>query len=135
MVGGMGSLVVELGARTASLKSDFDRANSMAEKFAADVNVTINKVGSQANFSGVSNQVKGLQADFQRLNNVIAGVFGVGIGLQAVRQAQELADAYQGVTNRVITTASGMAQVVAVQASLFRVAQQTGVELDNTAKT
>lgn len=65
----------------------------------------------------------------------MAGVFGVGLGTAGVRQLTELADAYQDVTNRILTTTSSVEQLTAVQAALFDVAQQTGVALDSTAKT
>lgn len=65
----------------------------------------------------------------------MAGVFGVGLGTAGVRQLTELADAYQDVTNRILTTTSSVEQLTAVQAALFDVAQQTGVALDATAKT
>lgn len=104
-------------------------------KSVADINVTINSIGSGANFSAITSQVEGLKSSFSSLKGIVSGVFGVGLGVGGISELQKLADAYQGVTNRIITTTSSVQQLTAIQDELFQVAQQTGVALDTTAKT
>ena len=64
----IGSLAIELGASTATLSSDLSRAQGMVSQAVADINVTINRVGSGANFNGVSSQVESLKASFMSLH-------------------------------------------------------------------
>ena len=46
----LGSLAIDLSANTATLSSDMARAEGVVSKAVADINVTINKIGSGANF-------------------------------------------------------------------------------------
>jgi len=50
----LGSLAIDLSANTATLSSDMARAEGVVSKAVADINVTINKIGSGANFSGIT---------------------------------------------------------------------------------
>ncbi|GAA0715261.1 hypothetical protein GCM10009105_20590 [Dokdonella soli] len=58
---GFGELAITIGANTATLSSDLDRAVGMTQSAVANINVAINKVGSGSDFSGVSSQVAALQ--------------------------------------------------------------------------
>jgi tape measure domain-containing protein len=130
----LGSLVIELGASVASLQSDFARAQALTDKAVGDLNLKINSIGSGANFSGVSSKVQGLTGDFASLRNTIAGLVGLDISIGGLEKLAGLADDYQNVSNRIRSTVSDSQQLVAIQQQLFEVAQQTGTELDATAK-
>jgi hypothetical protein len=104
----LGSLAIDLSASTATLASDLSRAEGMVSKSVADINVTINNIGKGANFNAVTSQIEGLKSSFSSLKGIVAGVFGAGLGVGGVAELQKLADGYQGVTNRIITTTSSV---------------------------
>lgn len=133
MAGALGSLVVDLAANTTTLRSDFESAKSVVDRAVADINVSIGRIGS-GQLTGLQSQVKSLTADFERMNRVIAGVFGVGIGLGMAREVSALADEYQNVSNRIRTTVDDAKQLVIVQNEVFDIAQKTSASLDDTAK-
>lgn len=130
----LGSLVIELGASLASLRADFERAQAITDRAVNDINVKIGTVGSTANFSGISGQVKSLTADFEMINKALVGVLGVGVGMGAVKQVAEMADEYQNVSNRIRTTTSDAQQLAQIQKEVFTIAQQTGTVYDDTGK-
>lgn len=130
----LGRAVVEFGASIASLQTDANRAVGVVDKAVADINVSLNKAGTGANFNGISSQIKSLQSDFASLQSTVSTVFGVGIGAGAVREVMAYADAWQGANNRIQTTISTAGQLPGIQRQVFDIAQQTGAAFDDSSK-
>lgn len=128
-------LVIGLGANTASLQGDMNNAANIVARSVSDINVTIGKIGSGANFSGVSSQVRGITSDFEKLQSVVGAVFSAGLGIGGLKEIESLADDYQNVSNRIRTTVADSQQLADVQAKVFAIAQDTARGLDETAKT
>jgi tape measure domain-containing protein len=133
-MGGLGSLLFDVGASTVTLQSDLARGEAMTTAFVNSVNVELARVGAGANFSAVSDQLKGLTADVSALKAVAATV-GIGIGTGLVKEAMDYSDAWLGVSNRIRTTASDAMQVASIQKTLLADANSTGMAVDATAKT
>lgn len=134
-MGGLGSLLFDVGASTITLQSDAARAVTISASMVNDINANLGRIGTGANFNGVSSGVQGLIGDFNNLKSVVAGVFGVGLGTGLAKEVMEYADSWQGVSNRIRTTVADAQQVDAIQRSILDVAQQTGQAVDTTAKT
>lgn len=130
----LGRAVVEFGASTASLQTDATRAVGIVDKAVADINISLNRAGSAANFSGISSQVNSLKSDFASLQGVIGGVFGVTLGAGLLRQIGAMADEWQTANNRILTTVDSSERLASVQRDVFAIAQQTGGAFDDSAK-
>jgi len=132
---GLGSLLFDVGASTVTLQSDLARGEVMTNSFVNSVNLSLAKVGTGANFNGVSSQVQSLTSDFAGLKSMVAGVFGVSLGAGLAKEAMGVADAWQTASNRIRTTVDDQSQVAAIQSQILRDAQSIGAEYDTSTKT
>jgi tape measure domain-containing protein len=130
----LGRAVVEFGASTVTLQADAQRAVGIVDKAVADINVSLNRAGSAANFSGISSKVQGLKDDFAALQGVIASTFGVTLGVGALRAVANYADGWQNANNRILTTVDSASRLSSLQREIFAIAQDTGASYDESAK-
>jgi len=107
---GLGSLFIDLLARTGKFETDIGRAARLAERRSRD-----------------------MQRSFDRLGQRIGAALGAYASVQAVQSIIRISDQYTQLRGRLALVTEGTQELGKVQAELFNIAQRTRTEMSGVA--